>query len=107
MQPRSTGVAGACPQSPISDSSTHVLTPAVINETVLAARDYLHSPAGEKDWKQVAGTGARNREVEAPAIAKFLDWDGHRVKEALAEISDIEDEVVEKEVIDRMPSQLT
>jgi hypothetical protein len=29
------------------------MTPAVINETVKAARDYLHSPAGEKEYKKL------------------------------------------------------
>ncbi len=54
-----------------------------------AARDYLHSPAGEVDYKKlVPPTGGRK--VEAPSIAAFLDWDLHRVTEALAEIGEIE-----------------
>lgn len=67
----------------------------MINETVLAARDYLQKEGKLKNL----GTPAQI------TIAKFLNWDSHRVKEALAEISDIEEEVVEKEVIDKLPSQ--
>ncbi|MGA2301762.1 MAG: hypothetical protein ABSG77_13860 [Candidatus Acidiferrum sp.] len=78
------------------------LTPAVINETVLAARDFLHSPAGEKEYKKLLPATGRGKDTgDGPVIAEFLDWDRQRVKEALAEISDIEEKVVEKEVIDR------
>lgn len=84
------------------------LTPAVINETVLAARDYLRVPSPERH-KEVLELmrlrGSPGTLKERDIIAEFLDWDVSRVKEALAELSDIEQKVVEKEVIDRMPSQ--
>lgn len=57
---------------------------SLINETVLAARNYLHSEAGSADYKKLnCSTGATKGRDHA-IIAEFLDWDEHRVKEALA-----------------------
>ena len=81
------------------------LSPAVINETVKAARDYLRAHP-----KEAARTGGRvqhgtGSKIEAPRIANFLDWDRHRVEEALAELSDIKAGAVEKEALEQIPSQ--
>lgn len=73
------------------------LTPAVINETVKAARDFLHSPDGEKEYKKLsvpvrkteAKPGRATANADGRIIATFLDWKVERVEEALAEISDI------------------
>jgi hypothetical protein len=91
------------------------MTPAVINETVKAARDYLHSPAGEKDYKALrSGSGPKDNDGyirDASAIAEFLDWEMHRVREALAEIYEIEEAKTEperkakKEIFENMPTQ--
>jgi hypothetical protein len=58
------------------------MTPAVINETVKAARDFLHSEAGKKDYEMlgrvVPRAGMRGSKVEAPVIAASLDWDQTR-----------------------------
>jgi len=86
------------------------MTPAAINETVKAVRDFLHSPAGEKDYKKLRNASrlpadGKSWRVESPVIAEFLGWTEARVRESLAELSDIEDEVLEKEVIEKMPTQ--
>ena len=65
-----------------------------MNETVLAARDFLHSPAGEKEYKKLRTGPEVKRQGDAPVVAAFLGWKIQRVEEALAEIADIEDEVV-------------
>src|SRR2546429_3251353 len=64
-----------------------------LEKRVDAARDYLHSPAGEKEYEALTGQRPRERgsKIEAPVIAEFLDWERTRVEEALAEIGEIED----------------
>ncbi len=59
---------------------------------------YTHP--GEKPIR----TGADRKHTEIQ-IARFLDWDLHRVREALAELSDIETGAVEKEALEQIPSQ--
>jgi hypothetical protein len=91
------------------------MTPAIINETVKAARDFLYSPEGEKDYQELrSGGGPKDKHGhtrEASAIAEFLDWDMHRVREALAEIYEIEEAKTEpereekKEILEKMPTQ--
>lgn len=57
------------------------LSPAVINETVKAARDYLRAHPKE--------AGGRPAAREAARVAKFLDWSEKRIVEALASLADI------------------
>src|SRR2546425_1187027 len=75
-------------------ANTHktVINMTVINETVKAARDYLHSPAGEAENDKLRATRRPKDgyDRESEIIALFLDWDLQRVKEALAEIGEIE-----------------
>ena len=55
------------------------MSPAVVNETVKAARDFIY-PAGRK----IEGNAHEK-------IAEFLDWSPNRVGDALAALSDIEE----------------
>jgi hypothetical protein len=68
------------------------MTPAVINETVRVARDWI------------ARNGAITNGREGVAIAKFLDWHISRVNNALADINAISSgEIVEE--VEKLPSQ--
>ncbi len=91
---------------------------AVDQRTVKAARDYLHSPAGEAEYKELSGkpsadpSAEDNYKREKTVIVAFLNWDVNRVEEALAEIAEIEDpklskkqRKIKKEIIEKMPSQ--
>jgi hypothetical protein len=61
------------------------LSPAVINETVLAARNYLKTHP-----EDIARASTRNKgSEESAAIAQFLGWPVERIEEALAQLSDI------------------
>ncbi len=58
------------------------MSPAVVNETVKVARDFLrktstHGAVRDMDW-------------ERKRVAKFLEWEDHKVMNALAALSDIE-----------------
>lgn len=81
------------------------LSPAVINETVKAARDYLRAHPEEKIRARAHQRAGQRGRPEASVIADFLAWDQHRVEEALAELAAIEAGHLEKQAIEQMPSQ--
>ena len=64
------------------------MSPAVINETVRAARDFLKQHPKEMG-KVVHGTVYNDRRhILSHAISKFLNWGRRRVKEVLASITE-------------------
>ena len=94
------------------NDEVYSLGPAVINETVKAARDYLRA------HPEVSRAGPRNgRHTEGPAICAFLSWPQSRVEEALTQIASFETVttkrpsdkappiVVAKKTLESLPSQ--
>ncbi len=81
------------------------MSPAVINETVRAAHQFLK--AHPEEMKKLVRTtpNKHGRNVMAPAVAEFLSWKMNRVEEALASIHDIEAGVIDKEDYESIPSQ--
>jgi len=88
------------------------MTPAVINETVKAARDFLRSAEGKKEHDTLSARvpPGKRKDGDGPVVAAFLGWRVDRVEEALAEIAEIEkapeeERKAKKEIIEKMPSQ--
>jgi len=86
------------------------MSPAVINETVRAARDFLEkesrakNPDGHARQKKPRKDGSIR---QCDAIAKFLSWKTNRIEMALAAIHDIESGAIGKREYESLKSQRT
>jgi hypothetical protein len=79
-------------------------SPAVINETVKVARDYL------KEHSEEVSTLRRRSDFKkehpwSSIVAMFLGWRESRIREALEALGDIEDEIINKDAYEKFPTQ--
>jgi len=72
--------------------------PAFVLETVSAAKVFITRG-------KPGGTGAPGEGRIQRAVADFLNWPVHRVKDALAQLAAIERNELSKEAIEALPSQ--
>ena len=102
-----------------------IMSPAVINETVRAAMEFLaddlkviyHNAHCQDNSKRLTGSVELQGAIERSKlsgkssveqlIGEFLDWPHRRVKEAIAALHAFEEGVVTKEEYEKLPTQWT
>jgi len=82
---------------------TWTALPRVIDETVRVTKQFLEEHPEEV--KKVTPTGATPGIIGGVTICKFLGWDKDRVRYSLERLKMINDDTIDKEVIDSFPTE--
>ena len=82
-----------------------VMSPAVINETVRAALDFLRGTGAEPSNSAVGIAKKFHIGIDVAAVCEFLDWPVRRVSEASAAINAIRSGDIDKEEYESLPTQ--
>lgn len=78
-------------------------TPQVIDETVRVTKQFLE--AHPEETIKVVPTGTTPGFVGKSAIARFLNWNEHRVSYSLERLHLIEDKIIDAEAIKSLPTE--
>ena len=76
--------------------------PAVIDETVKAAKKFLE---GHPQERQLLAHGRADQPIGAPAISEFLGWNEHKVRYSLERLGMIGEGKIEPEAIKILPTE--
>lgn len=76
--------------------------PRVIDETVRVTKQFLEQHPEEK---QLLLHGRSDQPVGSPMISEFLNWNQSRVSFSLERLHLIEDKIIDKESIERLPTE--
>jgi ParB-like chromosome segregation protein Spo0J len=77
-------------------------TPKIIDETVRVTKKFLEE--NSEEVKKMGFRSAIAERIGAVIIAKFLDWDEWKVSNSLERIGLIENKIIDKEAIERLPT---